>query len=150
MTATRETIETETGHLAENEPRLVDPEPENAAETPILNEIERQFCRFDNAQHAFVSNFGGWQYRNDIGKDDLYADLGTIIAAAQTMRANIARLKERRIREPEEVRLEACAESLRELAGEMSAGLDCRALPGQIERLEDELRSLRADLRLYL
>ncbi len=142
MTAARETIETD-------EPRLVDPEPENKAETPILEAIERHYCRLDNAHHAFTSNFYGWQMRNDIRKDDLDEGLEQVASAANAMRENIAKLKERRVREPYDVKQEASTASIRAVINEMDEdGYDCRALPGQIERIEATLRELRKEFSI--
>ena len=142
MTATRETIE-------KDEHRLVTPEPENKTEAPILEAIERHYCQFDNAHFAFTANWIGWVASNDISKDHLYQDLGTIIAAAQAIRANIARLKERRIREPDDVLLEQSANAIRKVTDEMvNEGYDCRDLPRQIERIEEKLQSLRVVFEL--
>ena len=68
---------------------------------------------------TLVSTWNGWQTGNDISKDDLYDDLGSIIAAAQTMRSNIAKLKERRVREPDDVLLAESAGAIRAVTEEM-------------------------------
>ena len=142
MTATRETIE-------KDEPRLVTPEPENQAEAPFLEAIEKHYCQLDDMTNfTLVSTWNGWQTGNDISKDDLYDDLGAIIAAAQTMRSNVARLKERRVREPEDVLLAESAGAIRAVTDEMTEGYDCRDLPRQIERIEEKLQSLRVVFEL--
>ena len=142
MTATRETIE-------KDEPRLVTPEPENQTEAPILEAIEQHYCELDHTiGFTLVSTWVGWQAGNDIGKDDLYYDLGRIIADAQAMRAQIAKLKERRIREPDDVLLAQSAGAIRAITDEMNEGYDCRDLPRQIERIEEKLQSLRVVFEL--
>ena len=65
------------------------------------------------------------------------------------MRANIARLKERRIREPDDALLEQSANAIRRVTDEMvNEGYDCRDLPRQIERIEEKLQSLRVVFEL--
>ena len=142
MTATQKSIE-------KDEHRLVTPEPENKTEAPILDAIEQHYCELDHTiGFTLVSTWVGWQAGNDIGKDALYYDLGRIIADAQAMRANIAKLKERRIREPDDVLLAESAGAIRAITDEMNEGYDCRDLPRQIERIEEKLQSLRVVFEL--
>lgn len=141
MTMTRETIETD-------EPKLVTPEPENTHETSILDEIEKQFCRMDNAQNIFASNWNTWQEGNDISRDDLDEDLCEVINAAGEIRTQIARLAERRVRDEIELLVEDATQSIHKAADAMAAELDINALPGQIESIENALQSIREEFGL--
>ena len=143
MTATRETIE-------KDEPRLVKPEPENQAEAPILEAIENQYRQLDDLTHfTLVSTWEQWQAGTKTSKEDLYRELTRIITAAQTMRSDIARLKERRERRPDDELLAESAGAIRKVTDQMvNDGYDSRDLPWQIERIEESLQALRVVFEL--
>ena len=142
MTATREIIE-------KDEPRLVTPEPENQAEAPILDAIEQHYCELDHTiGFTLVSTWVGWQAGTETSKEDLYRELTRIITAAQTMRSDIAKLKERRERRPDDELLAESAGAIRKVTDEMDEGYDSRDLPRQIERIEESLQALRVVFEL--
>ena len=142
MTATRETIK-------KDEPRLVKPEPENHAEAPLLKAIEKHYCQLhDMTNFTLVTTWEQWQAGTKTSKEDLYRELTRIISAAQTMRSNIARLKERRERRPDDELLAESAGAIRKVTEEMNEGYDSRDLPRQIERIEEKLQSLRVVFEL--
>ena len=142
MTATRETIE-------KDEPRLVKPEPENQAEAPTLQAIEKQYRQLDDLTHStLVSTWEQWQAGTKTSKEDLYRELTRIITSAQTMRSDIARLKERRERRPDDELLAESAGAIRKVTKEMDEGYDSRDLPRQIERIEESLQALRVVFEL--
>ena len=142
MTATRETIK-------KDEPRLVTPEPENQAEAPILEAIDKQYRQLHTLTNfTLVSTWEQWQAGTETSKEDLYRELTRIISAAQTMRSDIARLKERRLRRPDDELLAESAGAIRKVTKEMDEGYDSRDLPRQIERIEESLQALRVVFEL--
>ena len=143
MTATQKIIE-------KDEPRLVKPEPENQAEAPTLEAIEKQYRQLDELTNfKLVSTWEQWQAGTTTSKEDLYSDLAKIISAASLIRSDITRLKERRERRPDDELLAESATAIRKVTDEMvNEGYDHRDLPRQVERIEESLQALRVVFEL--